>query len=54
MPEVVECEMLLYADNTVLVLEDSYFRTISYRLNIQCNKLIGLVDNKLSILLGER
>ena len=54
MPGAVNCEMLLYADDTCLVFQAKDLDTISDRLNTEFNKLCDwFVDNKLSIHFGE-
>ena len=54
MPGAVNCEMLLYADDTCLVFQDKDLDTISVRLNTEFNKLCDwFVDNKLNIHFGE-
>ena len=54
MPGAVNCEMLLYADDTCLVFQAKDLDTISDRLNTKFNKLCDwFVDNKLSIHVGE-
>jgi hypothetical protein len=54
MPGAVNCEMLLYADDTCLVFQAKDLDTISDGLNTEFNKLCDwFVDNKLSIHFGE-
>ena len=54
MPGAVNCEMLLYADDTCLVFQAKNLDTISDRLNTEFNKLCDcFVYNKLSIHFGE-
>ena len=54
MPGAVNCEMLLYADDTCLVFQAKDLDTIPVRLNNEFNKLCDwFVDNKLSIHFGE-
>ena len=54
MPGAVNCEMLLYADDTCLVFQAKNLDTIPERLNTDFNKLCHwFVDNKLSIHFGE-
>ncbi len=54
MAGVVDCEILLYADDTCLVFQDHDLKTISDNLNTNFNKLCDwFLDNKLSIHLGK-
>ena len=54
MPGAVNCEMLLYADDTCLVFQAKDLDTIYDRLNTEFNKLCDwFVDKKLSIHFGE-
>ena len=54
MPGAVNCEMLLYADDTCLVFQDKDLDTISDKLNTEFNKQCDwFVANKLSIHFGE-
>ena len=50
MPGAINCEMLLYADDTCLVFQAKHLDTISDRLHTKFNKLCDwFVDNKLRI-----
>ena len=54
MPGAVNCEKLLYADDTCLVFQAKDLDTISDRLNTEFIKLCDwFVDNKLSIHFGD-
>ena len=54
MPGAISCEMLLYADDTFLVVQAKDLDTISEKLNAEFNKLCDwFVDNKLSIHFGD-
>ena len=54
MPGAVNCEPVLYTDDTCLVFQDKDQDTIYVRLNSEFNKLCDwFVDNKLSIHFGE-
>ena len=54
MPGAVNCEILLYADDTCLVFQAKDQDTISERLNTEFNKFCDwFVDNKLSIDFGD-
>lgn len=54
MPQSVNCELLLYADDTCLIFQHNDIKEIEIQLNKNFS-LIGdwFVDNKLSILFGE-
>ena len=49
MPGAINCEMLLYADDTCLIFQAKDLDTIYEKLNTEFNKLCDwFVDNKLS------
>ena len=54
MPQAVECELLLYADDTCLIFQHKDIVEIERVLNENFSKLCEwFVDNKLSINFGE-
>ena len=54
MPQAVDCELLLYADNTCLMFRHNYVTEIETALNKNFSMLCDwFVDNKLSIHFGE-
>ena len=54
MPQAVNSELLLYADDTCLICVGEYTKTIEEQLNRDFNSLCEwLIDNKLSIHFGE-
>ena len=54
MPQVIECDLLLYADDSVLIFTHENVDVINKQLNIDFNSdCEWFVDNKLSIHLGE-
>ena len=54
MPQVVDCDLLLYAGDTCLLYQHKYLDQISKELTKNfCNICDWFVDNKLSIHLGE-
>ena len=54
MPQAVDCDLLLYADDSCLVFGDSNVNEIEKQLNRNFNSLCDwFVDNKLSIHFGE-
>ena len=54
MPQSVDCDLFLYADNTCLGFADKNIDTIENNLNKNFNSLCDwFVENKLSIHFGE-
>ena len=54
MPQAVDCELLLYVDDTCLIFQHKDITEIQTALNKNFSKLCGwFVDNKLSIHFGE-
>ena len=54
MPGSVNCDLLLYADDTCLISQNSDLKQIEYDLETNFNSLCDwFIDNKLSIHLGE-
>ena len=54
MPQAVECELLLYADDTCLIFQHNCIVEIESALNKNISMLCDwFVDNKLSIRFGE-
>ena len=54
MPQAVQCELLLYADDTCLIFQHSDIREIERQLNKNFSSICDwFVDNKLSIHFGE-
>ena len=54
MPQTVDCDLLLYADDTCLGFTDKSLKTIESNLNKNVNSLCDwFVENKLSIHFGE-
>ena len=54
MPQSVDCDLLLYADDTCLGFTDKNIKTIESNLNKNFNSLCDwFVENKLSIHFGE-
>ena len=54
MPQVVDCDLLLYADDTCLIFQHKYMTDIESALNNNFSVLCGwFADNKLSIHFGE-
>ena len=54
MPQAVNCDLLLYADDSCLVFGDNNINEIEKQLNENFNSLCDwFVDNKLSIHFGE-
>ena len=54
MPQAIKCELLLYADDSVLIFSHKDISAINEQLNIDFNSLCDwFVDNKLSIHFGE-
>ena len=54
MPQAVDCNLLLYADDSCLVYRDNNINEIEKQLNTNFNSLCDwFVDNKLSIHFGE-
>ena len=54
MPQAIECDLLLYADDSVLIFTHKNINTINEQLNKDFNSLCEwFVDNKLSIHFGE-
>ena len=54
MPQAVDCDLLLYADDSCLVFGDNNVNEIEKQLNRNFNSLCDwFVDNKLSIHFGE-
>ena len=54
MPQSVDCDLLLYADDSCLVFGDNDVNEIEKQLNRNFNSLCDwFVDNKLSIHFGE-
>ena len=54
MPQAVDCDLLLYADDSCLVFRDNNINEIEKQLNKNFNSLCDwFVDNKLSIHFGE-
>merc|ERR1712059_73760 len=54
MPQSVDCDLLLYADDTCLGFTDKNIKTIENNLNKNFNSLCDwFVENKLSIHFGE-
>ena len=50
MPQVVDCDLLLYADDTCLIFQHKYMTDIESALNNNFSVLCGwFADNKLSI-----
>ena len=54
MPQAVKCKLLLYADDTCLIIQRSHINETEIQLNknfsLICN---SFMDNKLSIHIGE-
>ena len=54
MPQAVDCELLLYADNTCLIFQHKDITEIEITLHKNCSMLCDwFVNNKLSIHVGE-
>ena len=54
MPQAVDCDLLLYADDSCLIFGDNNVNEIEKRLNSNFNSLCDwFVGNKLSIHFGE-
>ena len=54
MPQAVDCDLLLYADDSCLVFSDQRVNDIEEQLDKNFNSLCDwFVDNKLSIHFGE-
>ena len=54
MPQAVNCELLLYADDTCLIFQHKDVKVIEKQLNYNFNSICDwFVDNKLSIHFGE-
>ena len=54
MPQAVDCELLLYADDTCLIFQDKDITKIEMALNKYFSVLCDwFVNNKLSIQIGE-
>ena len=54
MPQAVECDLLLYADDSCLVFTDNNINEVEKQINKNFNSLCDwFVDNKLSIHFGE-
>jgi len=54
MPQSVDCDLLLYADDSCLIFSDTNIEKIEKKLNKDFNSICDwLVDNKLSIHLGD-
>ena len=52
MPQAIDSELLLYADDTYLIFQHRYIKTIEEHLNWDFSALVDwFVDNKLSGLL---
>ena len=54
MPQAIDCDLLLYADDSCLFFRDNNINEIEKQLNKNFNSLCDwFVDNKLSIHFGE-